>query len=41
MDQSFNGRWTKKEHFDFIQAVKIYGKNWKQVEKFVSTRTGT
>ena len=42
-DQSnskFSGRWTIKEHQKFIEALQIYGKNWKKVEEFVGTRNG-
>ena len=35
------GRWTSKEHLLFIEGLKIYGKNWKKVESFIGTRTGT
>lgn len=35
-----NGRWTKEEHRKFVEAVKLYGKNWKRVEEHVATRTG-
>lgn len=35
------GRWTQKEHVLFIEGLKIYGKNWKKVESFIGTRTGT
>lgn len=35
-----NGRWTKEEHQRFVEALKLYGKNWKKVEKYVSTRSG-
>lgn len=35
-----NGRWTKEEHQRFVEAIKVYGKNWKKVEEFVGTRTG-
>lgn len=34
------GRWTKEEHQRFIEGVKKFGKNWKQVEEYVGTRTG-
>ena len=40
-DSSLGGRWTKKEHQDFIEAIQKYGKNWKIVEKYVKTRSGT
>lgn len=35
------GRWTQKEHVLFIEGLKIYGKNWKKVESYIGTRTGT
>ena len=34
------GRWTKDEHQRFVEALKLYGKNWKQVEEHVGTRNG-
>lgn len=35
------GRWTQKEHILFMEGLKIYGKNWKRVESYIGTRTGT
>ena len=35
-----SGRWTKDEHKSFLEALKLYGKNWKKVEEHVGTRTG-
>jgi SHAQKYF class myb-like DNA-binding protein len=35
------GRWTHREHILFIEGLKIYGKNWKKVESYIGTRTGT
>jgi SHAQKYF class myb-like DNA-binding protein len=35
-----SGRWTKEEHQRFIEGIKKYGKNWKQVEEHVGTRSG-
>lgn len=35
------GRWTQQEHVLFIEGLKIYGKNWKKVESYIGTRTGT
>lgn len=26
-----NGRWTKDEHKKFLNAIQLYGKNWKRV----------
>jgi SHAQKYF class myb-like DNA-binding protein len=25
------GRWTKEEHFRFLEALKLFGKEWKKV----------
>jgi SHAQKYF class myb-like DNA-binding protein len=36
-----NGRWTKDEHFRFLEALKLYGKEWKRVQEHVCTRTST
>lgn len=35
-----SGRWTKEEHQKFIEGLKKFGKNWKQVEEYVGTRNG-
>lgn len=35
------GRWTKDEHFRFLEALKLYGKEWKNVQAHVKTRTST
>ena len=34
------GRWNKEEHDKFIDAIKQYGKDWKQVEQHIESRTG-
>ena len=34
------GRWMKEEHTKFIDAIKLFGKNWKKVEDHVGTRSG-
>jgi SHAQKYF class myb-like DNA-binding protein len=26
------GRWNKAEHCKFLEALKIFGKNWKKVQ---------
>ena len=26
------GRWTRDEHFRFLEALKMYGKEWKKVQ---------
>ena len=33
------GRWSNKEHIKFIEAIVDYGKNWKNVQKYVGTRS--
>jgi len=35
------GRWTKEEHQRFIEGLKKFGKNWKLIEEYVGTRTGS
>jgi SHAQKYF class myb-like DNA-binding protein len=35
------GRWTKAEHKRFLEALKLYGKDWKKVQEYVGTRTTT
>lgn len=34
------GRWTPEEKQKFVEALKLYGKDWKNVEKFIGTRSG-
>ena len=40
-NETKSGRWTKEEHFRFIEALIIYGKEWKKVQQHVGTRTST
>ena len=45
------GRWTREEHKKFLEGktltwanfpgLKMFGKNWKKVEGYIKTRTGT
>lgn len=35
------GRWKKDEHKRFIDAIIKYGNNWRQVQKYVGTRSST
>jgi len=35
------GRWSFKEHIKFIEAIVEYGKNWKDVQKYVGSRSST
>ena len=34
------GRWTKDEHARFIEALRLYGKNWKMIKQYIKTRSG-
>jgi SHAQKYF class myb-like DNA-binding protein len=36
-----NGRWTEKEHYLFLLAVKQNGRDWKKIQDFVKTRSST
>jgi SHAQKYF class myb-like DNA-binding protein len=36
-----SGRWTRLEHFKFLEALKIFGKEWQKVQQHVFTRTST
>lgn len=33
------GRWTQKEHDNFLIGLQLYGREWKRVAKYVYTRT--
>ena len=35
------GRWSRKEHYNFLKALKLFGKDWKKVQEYVITRTST
>ena len=35
------GRWTEAEHESFMIAMKLYGKQWKPIAKFIGTRSST
>lgn len=38
---SVQGRWNKQEHERFIDAIKKFGKDWKTVEQYIETRSGS
>lgn len=33
------GRWTDEEHERFLEALKMFGKNWNKVHKHIGTRS--
>lgn len=35
------GRWSREEHKKFIEAIAEHGRNWKEVEEYVETRTSS
>ena len=35
------GRWNRDEHQRFIDGMIKYGNNWRQVQKYIGTRTST
>jgi len=32
-------RWTDEEHQKFLEALKLYGRAWRQIEEHVGTKT--
>lgn len=32
------GRWAEEEHQKFLEAMKLYGKNWRLIQHYVGTR---
>ncbi|PWZ54330.1 Myb-like protein G [Zea mays] len=34
-------RWTADEHGRFLHALLLFGRDWKRVQAFVATKTGT
>ena len=35
------GHWTDEEHQKFLEALDLYGKNWKLIQQYIGTRTIT
>ena len=35
------GRWTKQEHAEFLKGLAFHGQDWKELAKWVPTRTRT
>jgi SHAQKYF class myb-like DNA-binding protein len=40
-DKYKNGRWNVEEHKRFIEAISLYGNEWKKVQRYISTRSST
>ena len=38
-DDQTAGRWTPEEHQDFLEGLKIFGREWKKVAEKIPTRT--
>ena len=36
---SFEGRWKNDEQNQFLLGISLYGKNWKEINKLIKTRT--
>lgn len=36
-----NGRWAQEEQLKFIEAMFIFGNEWKKVQKYIKTRSST
>lgn len=41
MPAANTGRWTEEEHERFLEAMRIYGKDWDAIEDYVGTRDST
>jgi SHAQKYF class myb-like DNA-binding protein len=36
-----SGRWSEEEHKKFLEAICIYGNEWKKVQYYIETRNST
>ena len=36
-----SGRWTDEEHYKFIEAILIFGNDWRKVQQHIETRSST
>ena len=34
-----SGRWLTQEHYKFIEAMFLYGNEWRKVERYIKTRS--
>lgn len=32
-------RWTEEEHDKFLKALKLYGRQWRKIEKYIASKT--
>ena len=39
LSKAKNGRWSIMEHVRFLEALKMFGKDWKRIEECVKTRS--
>jgi SHAQKYF class myb-like DNA-binding protein len=39
-NKALKGRWTETEHNKFLEAIRLYGKDWRKVQEFIGTRSG-
>jgi SHAQKYF class myb-like DNA-binding protein len=40
MESEYNaGKWTDEEHKRFLEGLKLFGKNWNQIQKYIGSRS--
>ena len=39
IEHSISGRWTLKEHLQFLEGLDKYGVKWKKIKTLIKTRT--
>lgn len=40
-EKKTEGRWTNEEHNKFLEGMEKFGKNWKKIQQYIGTRSGT